>query len=380
MEALRRICEEDAKNPIPTVLPIAIAPAVDSRHNKVQYDPNEQLIKMTPEEIKVRNKALEGPFVHNCVATVYMGYKPDVHRIAWALRGKHNGKAFSAPVCMRISYPRSAILLFHSGKMVLTGTKSPEVAIIAVYKIAKFFRRKTGAPCQVTGFSICNMQATFYLGYQVDVYRMARTTATAMFRPRLFGALKFKMNGVTFLIWQSGSVVITGARNKERLEQAMQDLAPILAHYWVRDMSKTELLAEKKAHEVRTKFLSSMEKIRNKLQTTKTKLMSAERKKVTKFTIDTVDNLRDIVDVFTTPCPGPPKKTAKKRFFCQHEVSLKYNKDGEWIPVGKMERPLIEKLLRQNNLPVPEHFQSPAGVTPLPFKTMQQMLDPSYVQ
>lgn len=75
------------------------------------------------------------------VATVNLECKLDLKNIALHARNaEYNPKRFAA-VIMRIREPKSTALIFHSGKMVCTGTKSEQEARIASRKYAKILQK-----------------------------------------------------------------------------------------------------------------------------------------------------------------------------------------------------------------------------------------------
>jgi len=81
------------------------------------------------------------PCAQNVVATVNLECKLDLKNIALHARNaEYNPKRFAA-VIMRIREPKSTALIFHSGKMVCTGTKSEQEARIASRKYAKILQK-----------------------------------------------------------------------------------------------------------------------------------------------------------------------------------------------------------------------------------------------
>lgn len=96
------------------------------------------------------------PQLHNIVCTVNLGCKLDLKSIALLARNaEYNPKRFAA-VIMRIREPRTTALLFSSGKMVCTGSKSEEQARLASRKYARIIQ-KLGFPAKFLDFKIQNM-------------------------------------------------------------------------------------------------------------------------------------------------------------------------------------------------------------------------------
>lgn len=72
--------------------------------------------------------------LQNVVATVNLGTKLDLQKIALKTRNaEFNPQRFSA-VIMRIREPKATALIFSSGKMVVTGAKSEDASRLAARK------------------------------------------------------------------------------------------------------------------------------------------------------------------------------------------------------------------------------------------------------
>ena len=66
------------------------------------------------------------PILQNIVSTVNLGCKLDLKSIAMRARNaEYNPRRFAA-VILRIRDPKTTALVFHSGKMVVTGAKSED--------------------------------------------------------------------------------------------------------------------------------------------------------------------------------------------------------------------------------------------------------------
>jgi hypothetical protein len=76
-------------------------------------------------------------FLQNCVASTDLRCSPDLAHIATHARNaEYNPQRFSA-VILRIREPKATALVFQSGKMVLTGSKNEEDALLASRTVAK---------------------------------------------------------------------------------------------------------------------------------------------------------------------------------------------------------------------------------------------------
>merc|ERR1719219_1333768 len=99
---------------------------------------------------------VEPPTLQNIVSTVNLDCKLDLKQIAMQARNaEYNPKRFAA-VIMRIREPRTTSLIFSSGKMVCTGTKSENESRLAARKYARVIQ-KLGFPSKFKDLKIQNM-------------------------------------------------------------------------------------------------------------------------------------------------------------------------------------------------------------------------------
>ena len=122
--------------------------------------------------------------------------------------------------------PKTAILIFSTGKMVCTGTKSSEQAINAV-KLAVQRLRRGGIDIKNEPVTVVqNMVASVSLGGKVDLEEAARQLTKAMYEPEQFPGLIHRMSDpkTVILIFASGKLVCTGAKTEEDVYKAVNKL------------------------------------------------------------------------------------------------------------------------------------------------------------
>ena len=82
-------------------------------------------------------------------------------------------------------------------------------------------------------YKVVNMVANCDVRFPIKLDRLALQDSTAMFcsyEPELFPGLVFRMftPKVTFLIFVSGKIVLTGGKTRADLQEAFQEIYPIL--------------------------------------------------------------------------------------------------------------------------------------------------------
>ncbi len=183
--------------------------------------------------------------IENVVATVVVEIteKIDLLQIA----GKHaeveyNPERFPGLV-MRIEKPRATILIFSTGKMVVTGLRKAAEAPRVVEKVVKNIR-KAGIKAANPVITIQNIVASGDLHTNIDLNMEAIVMEYAMYEPEVFPGLIYRMQEpkTVFLIFSTGRIVCTGAKKKEIVRDAVLKLNKQVRELGVarKDMSDSE--------------------------------------------------------------------------------------------------------------------------------------------
>ncbi|XP_039770013.1 TATA box-binding protein-like 2 isoform X1 [Ornithorhynchus anatinus] len=168
--------------------------------------------------------------LRNIVSTVNLACKLDLKRIALQARNaEYNPKRFAA-VIMRIREPRTTALIFSSGKMVCTGAKSEEQSRLAARKYARVVQ-KLGFPARFLDFKIQNMVGSCDVRFPIRLEGLVLTHQQfCSYEPELFPGLIYRMvkPRIVLLIFVSGKVVLTGAKDRSEIYDAFENIYPIL--------------------------------------------------------------------------------------------------------------------------------------------------------
>ncbi len=124
---------------------------------------------------------------------------------------------------LRLNKPKTATLIFSSGKMVCTGAKSEAEVYRAVKSIMKLLK-KHGMPIKGEPIvKIQNIVASANLRAEVDLEKAAFLLENSMYEPEQFPGLIYRMTEprVVLLIFSSGKCVCTGAKKEKEVEIAV---------------------------------------------------------------------------------------------------------------------------------------------------------------
>lgn len=170
------------------------------------------------------------PTLQNIVSTVNLGCKLDLKKIALHARNaEYNPKRFAA-VIMRIRDPRTTALIFSSGKMVCTGAKSEDQSRLAARKYARIVQ-KLGFDAKFLDFKIQNMVGSCDVKFPIRLEGLVLTHGQfSSYEPELFPGLIYRMvkPRIVLLIFVSGKVVLTGAKVRQEIYDAFENIYPIL--------------------------------------------------------------------------------------------------------------------------------------------------------
>jgi transcription initiation factor TFIID TATA-box-binding protein len=173
------------------------------------------------------------PRLVNIVASAEFNVEFDLFNIASRARNaEYNPRRFQA-VILRIQEPRATALVFRTGKMNLVGLKTEDNARVAAHKFGRIVKLLGYPNLRLKSFQISNMVATIGCNFPVRLEALTSHPGHrqfAKYNPELFAGAIYKIPEprVTLLIFASGKIVMTGAKNREMLLQAAEYVYPIL--------------------------------------------------------------------------------------------------------------------------------------------------------
>ena len=165
--------------------------------------------------------------IENVVGTVELEIKEkiDLNIIARKqVNAEYNPERFPGLV-MRITEPKATFLIFSTGKMVVTGLRRADEAAPGVKKVMKKIK-KAGIEVTNPKITIQNIVASGDLHTNIDLNMAAIIMEYVMYEPEVFPGLIYRMQEpkTVFLIFSTGRIVCTGAKNKEVVREAVLKL------------------------------------------------------------------------------------------------------------------------------------------------------------
>ena len=166
----------------------------------------------------------------NVVVSATIEQRLDLKEITKKFRDvEWNPELFPGAV-FRLKNPKTATLLFRSGKMICTGGKSEELARKAVSKVVQKLRKGGIKIKKDATVTVQNIVASINLGGRVHLEEVARRLPRSMYEPEQFPGLIHRMLDpkTVILIFSTGKLVCTGAKTEKDVYRSVNQLHNLL--------------------------------------------------------------------------------------------------------------------------------------------------------
>jgi len=164
--------------------------------------------------------------IENVVASATLDQRINLNAVMKEYPGVEYRPEQFPGLVFRLKRPKTATLIFASGKMVCTGAKSEKEAKRAVMKVARELRKVGIVVSGKPTLKIQNIVASASLGGMIDLERTAYALEKTMYEPEQFPGLIHRMDEpkVVLLLFASGKMVCTGARKEDDVYQAVSKI------------------------------------------------------------------------------------------------------------------------------------------------------------
>ena len=166
----------------------------------------------------------------NVVASAVLDQKLDLNKIQKIFPGvEYHPDQFPGAV-FRLKNPKTATLLFSTGKMVCTGSKSEEMARKAVKTVVQKLRKEGIKIKKDAVVTVQNIVSSINLGGKIHLEKAARTLPRSMYEPEQFPGVIHRMVDpkTVILLFSSGKLVCTGAKNEKDVYRSVNNLHSML--------------------------------------------------------------------------------------------------------------------------------------------------------
>jgi transcription initiation factor TFIID TATA-box-binding protein len=168
--------------------------------------------------------------IQNIVASATLNQRVNLKKIVEKFpQSEYNPKLFPGLV-FRLKKPKTATLVFETGKMVCTGAKSEKEAVQAVNKVTRELKNQNILSTSKPVVNIQNIVASAVLGGEIDLENVVYKLKRVMYEPEQFPGAVYRMDEprVVFLIFSAGKLVCVGAKREQDVYEAVDNIQKIL--------------------------------------------------------------------------------------------------------------------------------------------------------
>ncbi|MEE9237263.1 MAG: TATA-box-binding protein [Thermoplasmata archaeon] len=166
--------------------------------------------------------------IENVVASTSLGSELDLQAIALALGGAEYEPEQFPGLIYRLKDPKTATLLFRSGKVVCTGAKSLENVRTAIRIVAEQIEAAGIEIDRDPEIEVQNIVASSDLEQEINLNAIAISLGLdrVEYEPEQFPGLVYRLDDpkVVVLLFGSGKLVCTGARKPEDVVRAVDKI------------------------------------------------------------------------------------------------------------------------------------------------------------
>jgi transcription initiation factor TFIID TATA-box-binding protein len=164
--------------------------------------------------------------IQNVVAAATLNQKVDLNAVVKSFPGVEYRPEQFPGLVFRLKRPKTATLIFNSGKMVCTGARSEKESRRAVMTVVKELKKGGIVIIKKPDVKVVNIVASARLGGRVDLELAVGALGKTMYEPEQFPGLIYRMDEpkVVMLIFASGNLVCTGAKKEQDVYDAVNKL------------------------------------------------------------------------------------------------------------------------------------------------------------
>jgi len=164
--------------------------------------------------------------IQNIVATTALEKPVPLTKLARTQPNtEYNPETFPGLV-LRVKEPKSAVLVFSSGNLVCTGTKSVSQVKQVIQEVIKQLKKINVKVTIQPKITVQNIVASGTINLNLNLNYLALEMENTEYEPEQFPGLVYKLDdpNATFLLFSNGKLVCTGTKNKQQLEESMKQL------------------------------------------------------------------------------------------------------------------------------------------------------------
>ena len=184
------------------------------------------------------------PQINNVISTVNLGNNLNLKNIALQLKNVEYNTNKSSNIIIKTKNNKITATIFSNGKMVCSGAKTERESKSACLKFSKIVK-KLGYKIELKDFKIQNIIASYEANFKISLPKLYNVINTYIYNSKKLGNninnyCKFNKEGfpglilymndskINLLIFESGKVVISGAKKRKEIDDIFKNIYPLL--------------------------------------------------------------------------------------------------------------------------------------------------------
>jgi len=168
--------------------------------------------------------------VQNIVATTSLEKPIPLTKLARTQSNtEYNPETFPGLI-LRVKEPKSAVLVFSSGNLVCTGTKSVAQVKQVIQEVIKQLKKINIKITATPKITVQNIVASGTIDIKLNLNFLAIEMENTEYEPEQFPGLVYKIKEpkASFLLFSNGKIVCTGVKSKKEADDAVAKLEATL--------------------------------------------------------------------------------------------------------------------------------------------------------
>jgi transcription initiation factor TFIID TATA-box-binding protein len=168
--------------------------------------------------------------IQNIVATASLNKAIPLTTLAKTIPNTEYNPGQFPGLVLRVKEPKSAVLVFSSGNLVCTGTKSVAQVKLVIEQVIKILRKIKINVTERPKVTVQNIVASGNINMSLNLNYLALELENTEYEPEQFPGLVYKLiePNATFLLFSNGKLVCTGTKNNQQLNDSTEQLTKII--------------------------------------------------------------------------------------------------------------------------------------------------------